>query len=205
MASIQSVGELLVPTARHLLKIRAVAGEVPRLAPEDLDAPLGQVLLQVGNGIAQRNPRLPLGERLGDHPHAYLVALETGFEKLHTDLQQVVFSLVEQGDVLALRHVCHDSQACLSHPVITGSVTMKGRAGGRAFVPSRPRNAEQERSAHDLGPGCLLAWRRRQDVAIVDRRGAGGGTRRRGVSPRSRGSMMPPVSAVTAAVAALAS
>jgi hypothetical protein len=38
--------------------------------------------------------------------------------------QQVVFSLVEQGDVLALRHVCHDSQACLSHPVITGSVTM---------------------------------------------------------------------------------
>src|SRR5919198_295008 len=60
IASTESVGELCLPTARHLLEIRAVTGDVPRLAPEDLDATINPVSVEGRNGVAQHGPRVLL-------------------------------------------------------------------------------------------------------------------------------------------------
>ena len=51
IASTKSVGELRFPTTRHLLEVRAVTGDIPRLAPEDLDATVSPVSVEGRNGI----------------------------------------------------------------------------------------------------------------------------------------------------------
>src|SRR5438874_2222004 len=76
ITSTESVGELRVPAARHLLEIRGVACDIPRLAPEGLDATVSPVSVEGGNGVAQGSPGVHLGERLGNHPDADLVALQ---------------------------------------------------------------------------------------------------------------------------------
>src|SRR5206468_8553531 len=83
IASTKSVGELRFPTTRHLLEVRAVTGDVPRLAPEDLDATVSPVSVEGRNGVAQRSPGVLLGERRCHHPNSHPVALQGGFPKRH--------------------------------------------------------------------------------------------------------------------------
>src|SRR2546423_532296 len=116
IASMESVAELRVPSARDLLEIRGVARDVPRLAPEGLDATVSPESVEGRNGVAQRSPGVPLGKRLGNHPDADLVALQAGFEKRDAHFYQVFFPLVEEGDVPPPRHISEESQPCLSHP-----------------------------------------------------------------------------------------
>src|SRR2546422_5709050 len=92
IASTKSVGELRFPTTRHLLEIRAVAGDIPSLAPEDLDATVSPVSVEGRNGVAQRSPGVLLGERRGPHPNA----LQAGFEKRDAHFHQGFFRLVEE-------------------------------------------------------------------------------------------------------------
>src|SRR2546428_3108843 len=120
IASTKSVGELRFPAARHLLEIRAVAGDIPRLAPEDLDATVSPVSVEGRNGVAQRRPGVLLGERRGNHPDAHLVALQTGFEKRDANFLQVFLPLVEEGDVPPPRHISEKSQPRLSHQPVSG-------------------------------------------------------------------------------------
>ena len=78
---------------------------VPRF--QDLDALVGDVPVEAGNGPVQCLPDLLLGEGFGDDPRTELVSFEAGLEEGEQRLQQVVPGLVEVAEVGTPRHLAH--------------------------------------------------------------------------------------------------
>src|SRR2546423_1801996 len=80
-ASGHRVLELRVPVTDDAMEVDLASRQIPVPRLQDLDAPVGHVLVEAGNRPLQRLPDPVLGQGLGDDPRTELAGFEAGLEE----------------------------------------------------------------------------------------------------------------------------
>jgi len=81
--------------------------QVPGLAIEYFDASLRQIVIKFRYRLPQSIPGFPLGQGLGDNPHAELVVFQSGFEIRQQHVEQVLSALVKVAKMRSPRPVSY--------------------------------------------------------------------------------------------------
>src|SRR4029434_6249687 len=113
VASSRGLLEFLVPYTGDSGARELTSVEIPLPAGYNLDAPVRQVSISVGQMLAQRLLGLRLGQGFRDEPEAELPALQAGPEIRDQRLQQLFLRLIEVTTVGPPRHVAQDTQSVL--------------------------------------------------------------------------------------------
>src|SRR5207245_10074942 len=115
VASSRGLLEFLVPYTGDSRARKLASVEIPLPAGYNLDAPVGQVSITVGQMLAQRPLGLRLGQGLRDEPEAELPALQASLEIGDQRLQQLLLRLIEVTAMGPPRHVAQDTEPVLPH------------------------------------------------------------------------------------------